>query len=203
MAKEQQQRSKRSNKVSQCSFPCRSTSSPKFVIISRHTPAFAIAFPPHRQLTPNLSQVCSHLPSRDLINVCRTSKSFRTFLLSRQSRSVWIASRAQAGFPALQHIQLSPIQYVLHLFGNGLCEVSTSDSVRLRGLEGSLGSNLGVRTSAFAGLPRQSRRSHLRPHDPPVQGLSQGDPRHQGKQPQARAARSSPPSPRMRSSSRE
>ncbi|ORY84658.1 hypothetical protein BCR35DRAFT_302965 [Leucosporidium creatinivorum] len=69
-----------------------------------------------------LAEVCSHLHPRDLINVCRTSKIFRTFLLSRNSRSVWSASRAQAGFPALQHIKLSPMQYALNLFGRGMCE---------------------------------------------------------------------------------
>lgn len=44
--------------------------------------------------------------------------------------------------------------------------------------------------SALADLQPQSRRPHLRSHDPPVQGMSQRDPRHQRQQPQARAARS-------------
>jgi hypothetical protein len=86
--------------------------------------------------------VCSHLPPRDLLTVCRTSKVFRSFLLSRQSRAIWIASRAQAGFPTLQHIQLSPLQYALNLFGNGLCEVSSSLSAGLDGQAAHFGVSL-------------------------------------------------------------
>lgn len=40
------------------------------------------------------------------------------------NRPIWIASRINAGFPPLKHIQMSDIQYLVMVFGEPNCYVS-------------------------------------------------------------------------------
>ena len=44
-------------------------------------------------LTAAFAQIFSHLLPIDLLNLARTSKSFRTLLMSRSSRTLWRVSR--------------------------------------------------------------------------------------------------------------
>ena len=44
-------------------------------------------------------QIFSHMHPRDLLNLARTTKAFRTFLMSRSSAPFWKAARQQLELP--------------------------------------------------------------------------------------------------------
>ncbi|ORY41186.1 hypothetical protein BCR35DRAFT_311367 [Leucosporidium creatinivorum] len=62
-----------------------------------------------------LAEICSHLDPRDLLKLCCTSGLFRSLLLSRSGRSIWLAARRGANLPELKG--LNEINYALLLHG--------------------------------------------------------------------------------------
>ncbi|ORY84733.1 hypothetical protein BCR35DRAFT_351827 [Leucosporidium creatinivorum] len=67
-----------------------------------------------------LGEICSHLDPKDLVKLARTSKLFRSLLLSRSSRSIWLAARRAANLPPLEG--LNEINYALLLNGTTYME---------------------------------------------------------------------------------
>ncbi|ORY84741.1 hypothetical protein BCR35DRAFT_303100 [Leucosporidium creatinivorum] len=77
-----------------------------------------------------LAETCAHLDPRDLVKLARTSKLFRSLLLSRSSRSIWASARRAAGLPDIE--DLSEINYALWLYGTTCMECgSPRKSVKL------------------------------------------------------------------------
>ncbi|ORY84707.1 hypothetical protein BCR35DRAFT_59022 [Leucosporidium creatinivorum] len=67
-----------------------------------------------------ISRICTHLDPQDLLNLCRTSRVWRTFLLSRRARTVWATVRRREKLPLLSGY--SEIKLAVLVFGESCWE---------------------------------------------------------------------------------
>ena len=89
-----------------------------FTVSSRHR----LLVPHCIQISP---QILSALQPMDLLNLARTSKTLRQVLMSRNSMSVWIAARRNAGVTVVPEPpeDMSEPAWAQLLFGPPICSV--------------------------------------------------------------------------------